>query len=211
MGTVAASGGYWISTHGNRIFAEPSTLTGSIGVFGVIPNVKKLANEHGFTTDGIQMGKLGLPSITRPLTDEELKRLQSLVDEIYGQFIQKVSEGRGLKKESVEEIAQGRVWSGKEALKLGLVDELGGLEDAIHCAAKLAKIEKDYQADMPGAAQQPVEKLMKILSGGEKKKLSHVGLGEQLKAGLERQIQLLNTFNDPRGVYALMPADVSIR
>jgi len=211
MGTVAASGGYWISAYGNRIFAEPSTLTGSIGVFGVVPNIKKLANEQGFTTDGIQMGKLGQPSLTKPLSEAELARLQSLVDEIYQQFLQKVSEGRNMKKDAVHEIAQGRVWSGQEALKLGLVDELGGLQDAIRSAAKLAKIEQDYRFDLPEAPVPPMERLLKLLTGAEKRKLINGGLGDQMRAGLERQLRLLNTFNDPQGVYALLPFEATIR
>jgi protease IV len=208
---VAASGGYWISAYANRIFAEPSTLTGSIGVFGVVPNVKRLANEHGFTTDGIQMGKLGQPSLTRPLSTEELARLQSLVDDIYQQFLQKVAEGRNMKKEAVHEMAQGRVWSGKEALKLGLVDELGGLQDAIRCAAQLAKIEKDYRFDLPEAPVPPIERLLKALGAGEKRKLVNGGLGEQLRSGIERQIQVLNAYNDPQGVYAILPFEATIR
>jgi len=211
MGTVAASGGYWISAYGSRIFAEPNTLTGSIGVFGMIPNIKKLANDHGFTTDGIQMGKLGLPSITKPMSPEELARLQTLVDTIYDQFLEKVAEGRNLKKEAVHEIAQGRVWSGKEALKLGLVDEIGGLQDAIKCAAQLAKIEKDYRFDMPEAPLPPVERFLKALGAGDKHKRVDGGLGAQIRTGLEHQIEVLNSFNDPRGVYALMPFEATVR
>lgn len=147
MGTVAASGGYWISAFGDRIFAEPATITGSIGVFGMLPNVRKLATDHGISFDGVQTAKLALPSLFRPASPAELARIQGLVDHIYDQFLTKVAEGRNMKRERVQEIAQGRVWSGVEAKRLGLVDDLGGLQDAIRWAAKKARIEADYRVD----------------------------------------------------------------
>lgn len=211
MGTVAASGGYWISTYGDQIFAEPETITGSIGVFGLLPNVKQLANDHGITWDGVQTARLALPSLSRPGTPEEMARIQTVVDEIYDQFLQKVAESRRMTKEAVQEIAQGRVWSGREALKLGLVDELGGLQDAVLRAAQLAKVEKDYRMDTPFPAPSPAERLLKLLGGKDGRKVVRSGLGDQLKASLERQFQLLNAFNDPRAVYARMPFDVSVR
>ena len=211
MGTVAASGGYWISTYGNHIFAEPETITGSIGVFGLLPNVKQLANDHGITWDGVQTAKLALPSLSRPSTPEEMARIQTVVDEIYDQFLLKVAESRQMKKEDVQEIAQGRVWSGREALRLGLVDELGGLQDAVKHAAKLAKVENDYRMDTPISAPSPLEKFMKFLGRRGGRKMVRAGLGDQLKSTFENQIQLLNSFNDPRAVYARMPFDMNIR
>ncbi len=211
MGTVAASGGYWISTYGNHIFAEPETITGSIGVFGLLPNVKQLANDHGITWDGVQTAKLALPSLSRPSTPEEMARIQTVVDEIYDQFLLKVAESRQMKKEDVQEIAQGRVWSGREALRLGLVDELGGLQDAVKHAAKLAKVENDYRMDTPISAPSPLEKFMKFMGRRGGRKMVRAGLGNQLKATFESQIQLLNSFNDPRAVYARMPFDMNIR
>jgi protease-4 len=211
MGTVAASGGYWISTYSDRIFAEANTLTGSIGVFGMLPNVKKLANDFGITFDQVQTAKLGsLITPFRPKTKEEIDRVQAVVDEIYAQFIGKVAEGRKLKKEAVEEIAQGRVWSGGEALKLGLVDELGGLDAAIRHAAKLAKIEGDYRVDPQGAPKKPIEKLMEAL-GGEKHRPLVRGPWTDVKGELERQFAVLQSLNDPMGVYARMPFEVSFR
>lgn len=212
MGFVAASGGYWISTYADRIFAEPNTITGSIGVFGMFPNVKKLANDHGINWDGVQMAKFAAPSLARPRTPEELARLQVLVDDIYDQFLKKVSEGRKMKREAVHEVAQGRVWSGKEGQKLGLVDEMGGLKDAIKHAAKMAKIENDYKVDAPEGGKSPIEKLMKMLGGGEKRKVTRVqGPAEQLKAELEGTFNALQALNDPRGVYARMPFDPALR
>ncbi len=211
MGSVAASGGYWISTHGSRIFAEPGTITGSIGVFGLLPNVKKLASDHGITWDSVQMAKLAMPSPSRPRTPEELARIQTLVDEIYDKFLLKVAEGRNMSKDAVGTIAQGRVWSGREALKLGLVDEMGGLQEAVDHAAKLAKVEKDFHVDSPEPALTPAEKVMKLLGGKDRQKVVHLGLGDQLKGEFERQLQSLNALNDPKGVYARIPFDAEIR
>ncbi len=211
MGYVAASGGYWISAYADRIFAQPNTITGSIGVFGALPNVKKLANEHGITWDSVQTAKLAAPSLARPRTVEELARIQSIVDGIYDQFLSKVAEGRKMKKEAVAEIAQGRVWSGKAALKIGLVDEMGGLRDAITCAAKLAKIEKDYRVDAPEAPKEPMEKLLKALNKGENRRLVKQGPVGALKAQFEHSLVMLQTLNDPRGVYARMPMDLNLK
>ena len=211
MGTVAASGGYWISTYSDRIFAQPETITGSIGVFGLLPNVKKLANDHGVTFDGVQTAKLGMPTPSRPSTPEELARIQIVVDDIYDQFLRKVSEGRNLPKETVQEIAQGRVWSGREAFKLGLVDEMGGLEEAVKHAAKLAKVEDDYRVDAPQPARTPMERLMQVLEGRGGRKVVRSGLGDRIQGALERQVQFLNSLNDPQAVYARLPLDPVIR
>jgi protease-4 len=146
MGTYAASGGYWIAADGDRIFAEPTTITGSIGVFGLQFDVQKLANNVGLTFDVVKTGKYAdVITITRPKTDDELAIFQNMVDWIYGEFIGKVAEARKLKKEDVQDIAQGRVWSGAEAKKLGLVDELGGLDDAIQFAVTKAGLGKNYR------------------------------------------------------------------
>jgi protease-4 len=126
MGTYAASGGYWISAYGDRIFAEPSTITGSIGVFGLWFDVQKLANGLGFTFDSVKTGRFAdTLTIARPKTEQELAIFQRMVDWIYEQFVAKVADARKLDRQVVEEIGQGRVWSGSEAVKLGLVDEEG--------------------------------------------------------------------------------------
>jgi protease-4 len=212
MGYVAASGGYWISTYGDRIFAEPNTITGSIGVFGMLPNVKKLANEHGITFDQVSTAKLGnVASLYRPKTEAEIARIQGLIDQIYDQFLTKVADSRKLPKDAVHEIAQGRVWSGQEALKLKLVDELGGLQDAIRHAAKLAKIEGDFRVDPPGVPKKPIEKLLESL-GGEKNRPMSAGLGPwgQVAGDLEHQLRVLRSLNDPMGIYARMPFELSL-
>ena len=157
MGSYAASGGYWISAYGDRIFAEPTTITGSIGVFGIQFDVQKLANDHGFTFDSVKTGKFADSiTIARPKTDEELAVFQRMVDWIYSQFVAKVAEGRKLKPSFVEEIAQGRVWSGTEAKKLGLVDEMGGLNDAIRYAGTQAHLRPDVQGGRVPEVQEPL-------------------------------------------------------
>jgi protease-4 len=212
MGHLAASGGYWISTYGDRIFAEPTTLTGSIGVFGLLPNVKKLANEHGITWDSAQTAKLANPmTLTRPKNEFELKRIQGVVDHIYDQFLTKVADSRKLKKAAVHEIAQGRVWSGQEALKLGLVDELGGLGDAVRHAAKLAKAENDFYVVGPEREPDAIKELLKSLGQGKPRKLTKAGPVEALADSFRIHLERFSALNDPRGIYARMPFDIDLK
>jgi len=209
MGTYAASGGYWISTHGDRIFASPTTLTGSIGVFGILPNVQKLANEHGITWDSVQTAKMAtLGTLTRPKSPQELARIQGFVDHVYEQFLTKVSEGRKLEREKVQEIAQGRVWSGQEALTLGLVDELGGLEEAAKFAAEKAGVGDDYRMDLPKGSKTFAEQLAESLNKESKPKARSAF--DQLSTEVLRQVEALQSLNDPRGVYARMPFEVTV-
>jgi protease IV len=212
MGHLAASGGYWISTYGDRIFAEPTTITGSIGVFGMLPNVKKLANDHGITWDSVQTAKLANPmTITRPKNDLELNRIQGLVDRIYDQFLAKVADSRKMKKEAVHEIAQGRVWSGQEALKLGLVDELGGLGEAVRHAAKLAKAEDDFYVVGPEHEPDVVKDLLRTLGQGKPRKLVRSGPVDALAEAFRTQLEHLSALNDPQGIYARMPFELDLR
>lgn len=211
MGHLAASGGYWISTYGDRIFAEPSTITGSIGVFGLLPNVKKLANGHGITWDSVQTARLANPmTLTRPKNDLELARIQGLVDRIYDQFVAKVADSRKMKPEAVKEIAQGRVWSGQEAVKLGLVDELGGLGAAVKHAAERIKAGDDYQVVGPEHEPDALKEILKNL-GGKSRKLAKPGPVDALAGGLLRQLDVLTSLNDPRGVYARLPFEIELK
>jgi protease-4 len=214
MGSYAASGGYWISAYGNRIFAEPTTVTGSIGVFGIQFDIQKLANDHGVTFDGVKTGKFaGSLTIERPKTEEEMAVLQRMVDWIYGQFVAKVAEGRKLKPSFVEEIAQGRVWSGAEAKKLGLVDELGSLNDAIRYAGKQAGLGSNFRVVEYPKSKNLSEALAEMLGKYEPARLhaSQTGLVGQIVGELEGAFARLRALNDPRGVYARMPVDISIR
>jgi protease-4 len=141
MGSVAASGGYYIASPATRIIANPGTLTGSIGVIMEIPNVEGLMNKLGIKTEVVKSGRhKDIASIFRGIKNEEREILQEVMDNVHEQFIKAVAEGRRMHIDNVRKIADGRVYTGEQALKLGLVDELGNLEDAIQTAAKLSGI-----------------------------------------------------------------------
>ena len=147
MGNYAASGGYWISAKGDYIFADPTTLTGSIGVFGTFPNMKGLFNDKlGLTFDVAKTNEnADFGSIAEPLTPFQYAKLQENVVKTYDEFTLRVAEGRGLRQTYVDSIGQGRVWAGADAIELGLVDQLGNLEDAIAFAAQKANLGTDYK------------------------------------------------------------------
>ncbi|MGF1539255.1 MAG: signal peptide peptidase SppA, partial [Pleurocapsa sp.] len=148
MGNMAASGGYWIAAGGSQIFAAENTITGSIGVFGLLSNIQEIANNNGVTWDVVKTGRFAdINSNVRPKTEEELALYQKSVAKTYSIFLKKVAKYRNLPENQVEEIAQGRIWSGKEAVKIGLVDRIGGLEEAIAHAAKEAQLGDDWQIE----------------------------------------------------------------
>ena len=141
MGSVAASGGYYIASPATRIIANPGTLTGSIGVIMEIPNIEGLMNKLGIKTEVVKSGKhKDIASIFRGIGKEEREILQGVLDNVHTQFIKAVAEGRKMLPSDVEKIADGRVFTGEQALKAGLIDELGNLEDAVQAAAKLSGI-----------------------------------------------------------------------
>ncbi len=214
MGAYAASGGYWISAYGDRIFALPKTITGSIGVFGMQFDVQKLAGDFGITFDRVKTGKYAdVLTITRPKTEEEMAVMQRLVDWIYGEFKTKVAEGRKLKPDEVERIAQGRVWSGSEALKLGLVDEFGGLEVAVRYAAKQAGLGEGFRL-IEYPEKRDLFQIVSDLVGRavpDASRETEKGLVGQVEKRLESELRQLKAFNDPQGVYARMPIDLAIR
>lgn len=146
FGDVAASGGYFIATPAERIFAQPNSITGSIGVFGLIPNIKNMLNDKlGVTTDQVEINKHGAFNlVTNPFDEEERNVIQRNIERTYAQFKQRVADGRKMDTAAVEKIAQGRVWTGNQAIANGLVDEIGTLDDAIKYAAKKANL-KDYR------------------------------------------------------------------
>lgn len=206
MGSYAASGGYWISSRSSRIFAESNTVTGSIGVVGMVPNIERLANDHGVFFDGVKTARhADMFTLSRPKTDEEMALLQAWVDESYDDFVALVAEGRGLDEARVREIAEGRVWTGIDALEIGLVDEIGGLGSAIAHAAGLAGLEDYAVRDYPAPRSQ-LEEILKRLGGG----FGPVASGMEgrysrwLRARYE-DLELLDTLDDPRGVYAVAP------
>lgn len=146
FGDVAASGGYYISCNADSVFAQPSSITGSIGVFGIVPNMEKFFDSKlGVTFDGVKTGPYAdMMTVSRPLNPAERSIVQGSIDTIYADFKMRVQEGRKLQPAFVDSIAQGRVWTGSDAVKIGLVDRLGSFQDAINCAARMAKI-KDYR------------------------------------------------------------------
>ena len=169
MGDVAASGGYYIACHADTIVANPTTITGSIGVFGLLMNTgKMLKNKLGVTIDTVRTNTFAdMGSMYRSLTQRERNIIQSSVEKIYDTFIGHVAEGRKMSKEAVDAIGQGRVWTGSDALELGLVDVLGGLDDAIDIAAKMAKLENYRISSLP-KQKDPMEELIKDLQGNAK-------------------------------------------
>lgn len=153
MGGLAASGGYYISCGANKIFAEPTTLTGSIGIFGMIPDVSELMTKKlGLTFDVVKTNALSdFGAFGRPFNETECRLMQAYVNKGYDLFTGRVAKGRGMAQDSVKAIAEGRVWTGEQALKIGLVDKLGNLDDAIKAAAKIAKVEKYTIGKYPDA------------------------------------------------------------
>ena len=179
MGDYAASGGYYISCGSDYIFAEPTTLTGSIGVFGVVPNVSKLATKHGITIDEVAIYPNSIdPSLMSPVSKGLAPILQKNVETIYSTFLSRVAEGRGKTTDEIHEVAQGRVWTGSDALGLGLVDEIGGLYDAVEKAASLAGVEK-YRVVQTTNSKKTVDTFMEFF-GGSKEDEIRAAVGNEL-------------------------------
>lgn len=208
MGDYAASGGYYISCMADSIFAQPNTLTGSIGVFAVLPNLQNFfKNKLGITFDGVKTGQYAdLGNTTRPLTETEKRFVQNAIDSIYSTFKSRVVAGRKLSQAVVDSIAQGRVWSGVQAKELGLVDRLGGLNDAIASAAKLAKISSYRLREYP-EVKDPLERLMSSLGGKTSASYVKKELGEHYT--IYQQIKRLKEMSGE--VQARLPFDMIIR
>lgn len=207
FGDVAASGGYYIACPATRILADPTTITGSIGVFGVIPNLKGFFNNKlGITFDEAKTNaNSDYISITKPMPAYQEKVLQAGIESIYAQFVAKVAEGRHLSTASVDSIGQGRVWSGTDAKRIGLVDEFGGFDRAIEVAMALAKI-KNYSLIYLPEQKDPLEELIDQLTGNEARmKALEKEMGEYYK-----YYQYLNELQQMKGIQARMPFDISI-
>ncbi len=218
MGDVAASGGYWIATDANRIFAEPNTITGSIGVFGVLPNFQKIANNNGITWDVVKTAKLAdSQTVSRPKSAQELAIYQSSVNRLYNLFINKVAEGRNLPEQKVAEIAQGRVWSGVAAKEIGLVDEIGGVDAAIGYAVKQANLGNDWQLKEYPEVRSFEQRLLgqlgneaRVRMGGDATSKSTDLLTAEFQK-LRQELEVLQSMNDPLGVYARLPFNLQIK
>lgn len=207
MGDYAASGGYYISCMADSIFAEPNTLTGSIGVFAVLPNMQGFFNNKlGVTFDGVKTAEYAdLGSASRPLTEKEKQIIQRSVDTIYATFKHRVTEGRKLDASVVDSIAQGRVWTGIQAHKMGLVDRLGGIKDAIACAARMANLPDHKLATYP-KVKDPYARIMKSLGSEMRARMIQEELGEQYN--LYKTIRELKQMTG--GVQAKLPYSMVI-
>ncbi|MBW4640625.1 MAG: signal peptide peptidase SppA [Gloeocapsa sp. UFS-A4-WI-NPMV-4B04] len=219
MGDLAASGGYWIVTDANRIFAEPNTITGSIGVFGLGINVQELANNNGITWDVVKTARYAdSQTISRPKSPQELALQQRSVNRIYNLFLSKVVQGRNLPQEKVAEIAQGRVWSGIAAKEIGLVDEIGGLDAAIGYAAKQAKLGNDWELQEYPEVSSLTERLLGQFADQARTVLGSDSTSRQLSSDpltaeldkLREEIAILQAMNDPLGVYARLPFTIQV-
>jgi protease-4 len=204
MGDVAASGGYWIATGGNRIFAEPSTITGSIGVFGLLFNLQGIANNNGLKWDVVKTARLAdINTTSRPKSPQELAIYQRSVNQIYERFLDKVAKSRNLPKDKVAKIAQGRVWSGEDAKNIGLVDQIGGLEAAIAEAAKEANLGDDWEInEYPAQRSFETELLERVFGAQQAKSDRSVDPLTKEFLNLKEELAILQTLNDPKDVYA---------
>lgn len=179
FGDVAASGGYYISCAADSIFAQPNTITGSIGVFGIIPNMEAFfKNKLGVTFDGVKTAPYADAGILHPLNDTEKKMIQHSIEIMYAQFLKRVADGRKKDTAYIDSIAQGRVWSGNDAIRLGLIDRFGGIEDAVKCAARLARV-TDYRLREYPEVQNILDRILGSSSSPDFSSKMKTDLGEE--------------------------------
>jgi protease-4 len=206
MGDVAASGGYYISAPADKIFANPTTITGSIGVFGILWNGQNLMNKIGINSDAVNTNAHSdIGSTARPMSDVEYAVIQKSVEEVYDVFLGHVAEGRNKTKEQVDEIGQGRVWSGENAKEIGLIDEFGGLNEAIEAAKELAKLEDYRLLELP-KQKDPMEELLSNFGANVKANIIKEELGTSYQ-----YYNRLNKLTKLNGVQARMPFVVDIK
>lgn len=211
MGNYAASGGYYISCNASRIFAEPSTLTGSIGVFGVLPNFSKVSNNLGIHTEQVSTHSNAAGySLFTPLKDNTREVIQQGVEHVYNTFVNRVAKGRNMTPAAVDSIAQGRVWTGADALKVGLVDEIGGLDQAIKYAAKLGKTTKYSTQNYP-EFERSFDKYLKGLSGLPFTQSKEDFIKEQVGEESYQMIERIRRVTQLKGAQAIMPFEINIR
>jgi protease-4 len=214
MGDVAASGGYYIATPADTIFAEPNTITGSIGVFAVVPGLHNaMKNKLGITFDTVRTGRYSTGfSLNYDFNADEQKYFQENVDHIYDNFLGVVAEGRKMSKEKVHEIAQGRVWTGIKAKEIGLVDKMGSLSDAIACASRMAGI-SEYKIKEYPISKEPLQQFVEQLMGNEDEEesmLSKKMLRREMGA-LFPYFEQLRSLQEMSGVQMRMPYMIEIR
>lgn len=206
MGDYAASGGYYISCNASKIIAQPNTLTGSIGIFGMFPNFEGISKKVGLSYDNVKTNKMSdFGDTTRPMREDEKAAMQNYIERGYDLFLTRCSEGRGISKDSLDKIAQGRVWTGAQALKIGLVDALGNLDTAIKEAAKLAELE-DY-----GLRSFPkMEDFWSSLFNNQKEEMTTKALKEYLGSDYHL-FKTIKEIKEQDFIQARMPYDIDIR
>lgn len=205
MGDLAASGGYYIACAADSIVAQPNTLTGSIGIFGMIPNTGELMKKIGLSFDGVKTNKFSdLPSLTRPFTSDERDLMQSYIERGYEVFLKRCADGRHTTTASIDSVGQGRVWAGVNALEIGLVDKIGGLDDAIGIAKGMAKLEKFRIVELPEVPD-PIEELVKELTGDAKMYFGKMILGEEYE-----YMKILKTMQGRDQIQARLPYDITL-
>jgi protease-4 len=210
MGGVAASGGYWISVVADRVVASPATVTGSIGVFGMVPTFQRTLKAVGVATDGVATTPWAAVRPDLELPDQARQLIQMLIENIYDDFLSKVSERRGMDKQAVDAVAQGQVWTGVDALQNGLVDELGGLDDAVGIAAELAGLEDGAFGQIAikpslSPTEQMIVDLLTVVRRGGIDVSSFVAAPAPIALfadQLQKFLAGVTKFNDPRGVYS---------
>lgn len=207
MGGMAASGGYYISCAANRIFAEPTTLTGSIGIFGMIPDMSELMTEKiGLKFDVVKTNEMSdIGTMARPFNEAESAQMQKMINRGYDLFTKRVADGRGMAQDSVKLVAEGRVWTGEQGLNIGLVDELGNLDDAVAHAAELAKVEKFRAVGYP-APDNPFDQLLNQTKGGYLDSELRELLGEGYAV-----YSLVRNVKDADRIQARMPFEMNIQ
>ncbi|MDM1072716.1 signal peptide peptidase SppA [Empedobacter brevis] len=208
FGDVAASGGYYIAQASDKIYAQPNTITGSIGVFGMIPNAKKLFNNIGLDFDEVKTNANAdqLKSLTTPMSATAKNTMQKSIVLIYGKFVNHVAANRKLTYEQVDKIGEGRVWSGTRAKEIGLVDDFGSLETAIQEAAKLAKIEK-YSTESFPKRKDSFEEFMDNLQG----KNTEAAIAKELGSDGIKIYKEIKMLNEQKGVQLRLPYDIQIQ
>lgn len=210
MSSVAASGGYWISSSANRILAQPTTITGSIGIFGILTTFEDVLAKYGVYNDGIGTTPFAGVGVTRALPDEISDIMQLGIENGYQRFIGLVASERNLSLEDVDQVAQGRVWTGYDAMKRGLVDQMGDFDDAIAVAAELAKVEEyslNWMEEPLTPAQQFIYNLISqaMVMLDVQPLITLPKTAQQFANAAITEINNLNNFNDPNGQYALCP------